>query len=165
MAQTVHLWLQIDGSSVEGESRVATLDREDTIECSSFHYELTAARDATGRLTGKRQHAPAKIHKRIDRTTPLLLKALCEKEPVNQAEFRFYRTRVTRTGPTEEHFFTVLLEDGLISSVTQVSEDEIMAGEAAPPMMEEVAFTFQKITWRYEIGGQEHMDSEWWVRD
>jgi type VI secretion system secreted protein Hcp len=164
MAQTVHLWLEIDGNRIEGESRVATLDRRDTIECSSFHYEVTTPRDAGGQLTGARQHAPVKIHKRIDKSTPLLLKALCQFEPVNRAEFRFYRTALTRTGETEQHFFTVLLENGFISSVKQVSEDVIMAGAEAPPMMEEVAFLFQDITWTYEIDGATHKDA-WAGRD
>lgn len=158
MAQTVHLKLQIDGNDVEGESTIASLDREGTIECSSFHSGLTAPYDpATILLTARRQHEPVRIYKRIDKSTPLLLKALCRSEPVTSAEFRFFRPAVSGAG-AEEHFFTVKLENGRISSVRQVSEDAIMAGEAAPPMMEEVSFVFQQITWTYEDGGATHSD-------
>ena len=160
MAQTVHLTLEIDGNRVEGESSISSMDREDTIECSSFRYGVTTSREGDSRtpITGRRQHEPIVIHKRIDKSTPLLLKALCQNEPVNSAEFKFYRPSPGRTG-AEEHFFTVRLEGGFISSVRQVSEDPTMAGEQAPPMMEEVAFVFQDITWTYEIGGATHKDS------
>jgi type VI protein secretion system component Hcp len=53
----------------------------------------------------------------------------------------------------------VLLEKGYISELHQLSEDAIIGGEAAPPMMEKVSFVFQDITWTYEIGGATHKDS------
>ncbi len=159
MAQTVHLKLQIDGNEIQGESTIASMEREDTIECSSFDYKLTVPYDeATGRLTGRRQHEPVVIQKRVDKSTPLLLKALCRHEPVNSAEFMFFRPSQGGSG-AEEKFFTVMLENGYIASVKQVSEDAIIGGEAAPPMMEKVAFIFKSITWTYEIGGATHKDS------
>ncbi len=159
MAQTVHLSLQIDGNDIEGESTIASMDREGTIECSSFRYQITTPRDpATGALTGRRQHGQVRFHKRIDKTTPLLIKALCLNEAVDRAEFRFYRPSPGGEG-AEQHFYTVVLEKGYVSSVDQVSEDVIMAGEEAPPMMEEVSLVFQEITWTYEIGGATHKDS------
>ena len=163
MAQTVHLKLEIDGNTIEGESTISSMEREGTIECSSFDYMLTTFYDyATGKLSGKRKHEPVVIQKRIDKSTPLLLKALCQNEPVTSAEFRFYRPSPGGSG-AEEHFFTVLLENGHITSVKQVSEDAIIGGEAAPPMMEKVAFNFKTITWTYEIGGATHRDS-WFSR-
>ena len=159
MAQTVHLKLQIDGNDIEGESTVSSLERDGTIECSSFDYMLTALYDeAIGKFTGRRRHEPVVIHKRVDKSTPLLLKALCRNETVNSAVFRFFRPSPGGSG-AEEHFFTVLLENGHITSVKQVSEDAIIGGEAAPPMMEKVAFIFRTITWTYEIDGATHEDS------
>ncbi len=159
MAQTVHLKLQIDGNDIEGESTIDSLERDGTIECSSFDYMLTAPYDEpTGRPTEKRQHEPVVIQKRVDKSTPLLLKALCRNEPVNSAEFMFFRPSLDGSG-AEEKFLTVMLENGYITSVKQVSEDAIIGGEAAPPMMEKVAFIFETITWTYEIGGATHRDS------
>ena len=155
MAQTVHLNLVIDGNDVEGESTIASLNRRGTIECSTFTSNLDTPREvSSGALTGRRQHSPVTITKRIDQTTPLLLKALCQNEPVTSAEFRFFRLNRSRV---EEHFYTVLLENGYISSVQQVSKDAITGGRNTP-MMEEVSFVFQQITWTYEIGGATHMD-------
>lgn len=157
MAQPVHLRLEIDGNSVDGESSIGSMEREGTIECSSFKYSVFTPFDG-GRMTGKRQHNPVEITKRIDKSTPLLFKALCQNDPVTMAEFRFFRPATGRTSGGEQHFFTVLLENGYISRISQVSEDA-MGGENAPPMMEEVAFVFQDITWTYEIGGATHKDS------
>ena len=159
MAQTVHLTLQIDGNDIQGESTASSMDREGTIECSSFSYSVITPRDETsGKLTGRRQHRAVEITKCVDKSTPLLLKALCQNEPVDSAEFRFFRPSPGGSG-AEEHFYTVLLENGYVSGVSQLSEDEIMGGEAAPPMMEEIEFVFQDITWTYEIGGATHKDS------
>ena len=158
MAQTVHLKLEIDGNEIEGESTIASMDREGTIECSAFTYGLSTPRDETSLvLTGRRQHTPVTITKRIDKSTPLLLKALCRNEPVTKAEFRFFRPSLRSSG-AEEHFYTVLLENGFISSVEQESLDAITGGEKAPPMMEDISFVFKEITWTYEIGGATHKD-------
>lgn len=157
MAQTVHLKLKINGSDIEGESKIRSLDREGTIECSSYQYGITTPREhASGAVTGRRQHGPVVIQKHIDKSTPLLLKALCQNELVESAEFMFFRR--TRLGK-EERFFTVMLENGYISGVEQVSEDAIIGGVDAPHPMEKVEFVFQDITWTYEIGGVTHRDS------
>jgi len=158
-AQTVHLRLQIDGNDVEGESTIASMEREGTIEIASFSSGVFTPIDpASGMPAGRRQHRPVKIIKRIDKSTPLLIKALANNEPVTSAEFMFFRPSPGGSG-AEEKYMTILLEDGLISSDSFLSEDAVMGGESAPPMMETVGFTFYKITWTYEIGGATHMDT------
>ncbi len=152
MAQTVFLRLQINGNDIEGESTVRSFDREGTIECSSFHCGLTAPFDAaTGQVT-RPQPEPVKIHKRVDRTSPLFLKALHQQERV-EAEFMFFQPSPEGR---DEHFFTVQLKSGYVSSVRQASEDVIMAGEKAPPMMEEVVFVYRAIIWMHTQSGSEH---------
>lgn len=160
MAQTVHLTLEINGEKINGESTFSSMDREDTIECSAFYYGLTAPRDpSTGALTGRRQHEPVVIHKLIDKSTPLLLKALCRNEPVTEAIFRFYRPSLGGEG-SEEQFYTMTLENGYISNVNQVSEVNTVEGVQGGPMMEEVSFVFQSFTWRYEIDGATYTDGK-----
>jgi len=160
MAQSVHLELRINGSVIEGESTIASMDRANTIECSSFRYAITVPQEPGSRIaTGRRQHGLVKVHKRIDKSTPLLIKAVCNNELVDQAVFRFYRPWIDGRG-TEQHFYTVELADGYVVGVSQVSEDTIMAGgDLAGPMMEEVSFNFLRITWTYEDGGIIHSDS------
>ena len=102
---------------------------------------------ATGTISGKRQHSPVTVVKPVDKASPLLYKALCTHEPVNSAEFRFFRP--DRVGPEpDEHYYTVLLENGYVESITAIGRG-----------MEKVGFVFQDITWTYEIGGATHKDS------
>lgn len=155
----IYLKLEINGTRIEGESSVRLQGREDTIECSSFLWGCQAPFDAaTGKPSGKPEHTPVEIEKCVDKSTPLLLKALCQNEPVELAEFMFFRTE--KDG-TEEKFFTVRLKGGHISSITQIVQDRIVAGDTPPPMMEKVAFIFKEIEWTYEIGGATYADS--WV--
>lgn len=159
MAQTVHLRLEIDGNPVEGESTVSSMNREGTIECLSYEAALVTPRDeASGRVRGRRQHQPITFVKRIDKSTPLLIRALCQNQPINKAEFHFFRPSPGGSG-AEEHFYTVLLEDAYVSSVRQLSEDATLAGQDAAPMIEEIELVFSEISWTYEIGGATHKDS------
>jgi len=160
MAQTIHLRIKIDGTDIVGESERTTLDREDTIQCASFTYQLVAPRDAaTGKLAGRRQHGPVTITKRIDQTTPRLLKALCKSEPVNEALFMFYRPAAT-SGGAEEKYYSVKLKNGSITGIRQYGEQTVVAGQAEVLMMEEISFVFQTITWTHELNGATHSDSQ-----
>jgi len=96
--------------------------------------------------------------KRVDKSSALLWKAWSNGEAVTTASFRFYRPSPGGSG-AEEHFLTVLLENGIVAGVSTTSQDVIAAGSDAPPVMESVTFTFERITWTYEIGGVEHTDN------
>jgi type VI secretion system secreted protein Hcp len=160
MSQTIHLALQIDGNDIVGESRITSLHRGNTIECLSYKYELLSPRDQrTGRIIGRRQHGPVSITKDVDSITPLLFKALTCNEPVNRAEFRFYRPNPSGDS-REQHFYTVLLENGYITFVRQFSEEEFPKdGAPCRAMTEEVSFVFQTITWTCEVTGSTHSDT------
>ncbi|MCH8203149.1 MAG: type VI secretion system tube protein Hcp [Proteobacteria bacterium] len=156
MAQ-IYLKLEIEGSRIKGESSVRLQGREDAIECASFVWGGQVPFDpASGERAGKPEHTPVEIEKRIDKSTPLLIKAFCNNEPVDLAEFMFFRTE--KDG-TEEKFYTVRLTGGHISRVTQISQERIVAGDQPPPMMEKVAFVFKEIEWKYEIDGGTYADS------
>jgi len=159
MAQTIHLSLQIDGSDIEGESTIASMEREGTIECVSFFYELNTPREsATGLLTGRRQHSPLTIVKRIDKTTPLLFKALAMNEPVTSGNFRFFRPSADGSG-AEEHYYTILIENAYVATVRQEQSNILYEEAGGLPVMERVSFVFQDITWTYVSNGATHKDS------
>ena len=153
----IHLTLEIDGNNIEGESTISSMDRENTIEVWSYRYEVRTPReDATGQLTGRRQHSPIVITKPIDKSSPLLFKALTTNEQVTRAEFRFYRPAAGSSG-AEEHYLTVFIENGYVASYRTFTLSDI--GNGNTQMMEEVSFVFQDITITYEIGGATHKDS------
>ncbi len=157
MAMTVHLSLKANGADIQGESTILSLGRENTIECLDFVDSVRTAREkSTGMATGDRTYEPIRFTKRIDKSSPLLAKALCNNEVI-EGSFKFYRPAPSGDGTTQ-HFFTVEFSEGRISQVIRRSPNVIDPAHAEAPPTEEVAFVFGRIVWRYEDGGIEHVD-------
>ncbi|MFX0117565.1 MAG: type VI secretion system tube protein TssD [Candidatus Hodarchaeota archaeon] len=133
-------------------------DKAGYIECSSYRHSLITPREeSTGMLIGKRQHKPVKITKSLDSATPLILKALITNEVIN-ATILFIRT----ADSGDEHYFTVILENGYVAGVSQLSEDAEMGGESTSPSklpIEEITFVYSKIIWTYILNGNSSDDS------
>jgi len=157
MAQTVHLELTANGTKIDGDSTIASMERENTIECLSFTDAVRTAREASsGMASGDRSYEPITICKRIDKSSPLLAKALCNNEAI-EGKFKFFRPNPAGDGTTEQ-FFTVEIKEGRISAIKRVSPDTIDPAEANAPPTEEVSFVFGYIGWTYEPDGIEHID-------
>jgi type VI secretion system secreted protein Hcp len=80
-AETVYLFLKLNGSTVAGESTQVSLGRQDSIECTSYTQKVTTevVQEATGDRAsqihaGRVQIQPIVITKRIDKASPLLMK-------------------------------------------------------------------------------------------
>jgi len=158
MAETVHLFLKANGNDIKGESSQTSLGREGSIECFSFRDSIRTAREAgSGVATGRRTYEPVIITKRIDKSSPLLAKALCDNETIDGI-FKFYRPSPGGDGTTEQ-FFTVEISRGRVSYVNRVSPDTFDPAAAARPPLEEVGFVFHTIKWTYTDGGIEHQDT------
>jgi type VI secretion system secreted protein Hcp len=158
MAETVHLYMKSNGKDVKGESTQTSLGRGDSIECISYEQGVMSAREAgTNMVTGRRQFTPLKIVKRIDKASPLLMKALTNNEKID-AVFKFFRPNPSGDGTTEQ-FYTVELKEGNIASVKQLVPTTINAATAGEPPLEEVSFVFKTITWTYTNGGVTHQDT------
>ena len=156
MAESVHLYLKSNGTDIKGESTQTSMGRADSIECLYFEDSVRTAREkGSGQATGRRTYEPVRILKRIDKSSPLLAKALCNNEKVD-GTFKFFRPNED-TGETE-HFFTVEIEKGRIAGIKRVSPNVIDPAAAAEPPTEEVSFVFHTITWTYEDGGVTHQD-------
>ncbi len=156
-ARTIALYLKANGQAVPGEN----FDRSDdgAIECVYFQSSLTTTRNArTGQQTGRRQHEPIVIRKRIDASTPLIAKALCNNE-VMAGVFKFFRANPEAE---EENFYTVEIKGGRVASFRELSPDNQAAvnGESSSILpMEEVSFVFHTISWVITDGGIEHEDT------
>lgn len=158
MAESVHLTLDANGTTIEGESTQTSLGRENTIECLYFEDSVRTAREkGTGMATGRRTYEPIVIRKRIDKSSPLLAKALCNNEVI-EGTFKFYRPSPAGDGTTQQ-FFTVEIAEGRIASIKRISPDTIDPASSAEPPTEEVGFVFHTITWTYEDGGIVHTDN------
>lgn len=162
MAETVHLFLKINGVEIQGESSQISLGRQDTIECFFFDQSVTTARDtASGMTTGRRQYNPIIIRKQIDKCSPLLVKALVENQVI-EGSFKFYRPNPTGDDSTEQ-FYTIEIKNGRISSMRNYVPDTLTPDTASLPALEEVSFVFHTISWTYTNGGVTHEDT-WSVR-
>jgi type VI secretion system secreted protein Hcp len=158
MAETVHLYLKANGKDIQGESTQTSLGRENSIECVSYEQGVTSAREAgTGTVVGRRQYTPLTITKRIDKSSPLLMKALVNNEKID-ATFKFFRPNPAGDGTTEQ-FYSVALKEGHIASVKQIVPETLNPVTASYPPLEQVAFVFKTISWTYTKGGVTHEDS------
>jgi type VI secretion system secreted protein Hcp len=122
------------------------------IAVASFGHSVSIPLDpVSGLPSTRRVHEPLRIVKPLDRSTPLLYKALCTGETLTEVEIRFLR--FTPEGQ-EEHFYTIFLEEAII---TNASPSLIPANESNN-MMEIISFTYRRIKWTFELDGIEHQD-------
>lgn len=158
MAETAACYLKANGSDIQGESTQISLGRENSIECLYFESEVMTARESgSGMATGRRQYKPIIIRKRIDKSTPLLAKALTRNEVID-AVFKFFRPNPTGDGTTEQ-FFTIEIKKGRLASFRMVSDDSIDPATSSRPEIEEIGIMFHTIKWTYTNGGAEHEDT------
>jgi type VI secretion system secreted protein Hcp len=158
MAETVHLYLKANGADIQGESTQTSLSRENSIECVYYRQAVDTAREAgSGMATGRRQYQPLLIRKRIDKSSPLIAKALVENQVV-EGVFKFFRPNPTGDGTTEQ-FYTVSIKAGRIASQNQYVPDTIIPATSRDPALEEITFVFGTIKWVYTNGGVEHEDT------
>jgi len=157
MAETVHLKLTANGNEIKGESSQHDLDRKDTIECVEFRDAVHSAREKGSRsAVGRRVHEPVEFWKRVDSSSPLLAKALCNNEKV-EGVFKFYRPSPAGDGTTEQ-FFTIKISDGRIDSIKRHSPNALDPASSTSPLMEIVKVVFGQIEWTYEPKGVAHVD-------
>ena len=158
MAETVHLYLKANRAEIQGESTQTSNGRENSIECVYYEQAVKTAREAgSGMATGRRQYEPLLIRKRIDKSSPLIAKALVENQVI-EADFKFFRPNPTGDGTTEQ-FYTVKIKRGRIASQKQIVPDTIVPATSTEPPLEEVTFVFHSISWTYENGGVSHEDT------
>jgi len=131
--------------------------REDTILCQALNHEVYIPRDPqTGLPTGKRVHNPLTITKVFDKATPKLFQALSTGERMSDVTMKYYR--INPSG-TEEHYFTIKLEDAIIVSVKPWVPNALDQARERFTHMEDVSFTYSKIIWTWEIDGVEAQDA------
>jgi type VI secretion system secreted protein Hcp len=158
MAETVHLYLKANGADIKGESTQVSLGRQDSIECVYYEQKVITAREAgSGMATGRRQYEPLLVRKRIDKSSPLIMKALVENAKID-GTFKFFRPSPKGDGTTQQ-FYTVAIKDGRVASMKQTVPDTIVPVSSADPPLEEITFVFHTISWTYTDGGVSHEDT------
>lgn len=158
MAETIHLYLTAAGQPVHGESTQHSLSRVDSIECLSLTHEVSTPREGAHHLaSGRRVYAPLRIRKRIDKSSPLLFKALVEHHHI-EASFQFFRASPDGNGQTEQ-FYTLALRGARIERILQTSDDASLPDALMRVPCEEVSFVFETIACTFMPTGVTHEDS------
>jgi len=131
-AETVHLYLKS-----EKIKRFNPEVPSGILQALCTNENVLNSRRPSGLATGRRTYEPIVFRKRIDKSTPLLARALQEKLPL-QGEMYMYKTlpngdvHVSRKATFKE--FTI----------SKQSELPVVDGQAP---WEEIAFVFHTITW------------------
>lgn len=126
-------------SSMDSIGNLFLETHQDEIIGLGLSHGILIPTDAAGQPTGSKVHGQLSISKYFDKCGPLLYQALITGENLI-VEIKFYRT--TMDG-TNEHYFTIKLDDAMIVNIRSQSA----IGQHA----EEVSFVYETITWTHEV--------------
>jgi type VI secretion system secreted protein Hcp len=123
---------------------------ENEILVEAFSHTVTVPTDPqSGQPTGQRVHKPLTITKVFDKSSPMLYKALSSGEMLTNCEIKWWRTS---SQGVQEHYFTIKLEDAIITNISARMPNCQDPGQAHFTHLEDVSFSYRKITWTHEIG-------------
>lgn len=129
---------------------------EDEVLVEAFNHEVMLPRDPqSGQPTGQRVHQPLTITKVFDKSSPLLFQALTSGERLTKCAIKWYRTSSTGT---QEHYFTIELEDAIIVDIKSHMPNCQDPGMAHFTHLEDVSVTYRRITWTHEASGTSGFD-------
>lgn len=152
MSNPAYMWLtDQNGSPILGSCCV--LGREGAIEIKRLTHNMNIPADSnTGRLTGTRLHSPIIIQKEVDRTTPLLYKAISEGSVLKSATLKMYR--IIESG-LETEYFNIILENVKVVSITPI----LSPGNQTGLHSEALHLRYEAITWKYVDGNIIYRDA------
>lgn len=132
--------------------------REDQIMVQGFSHQIIIPRDPqSGQPTGQRVHKPLMISKVFDKSSPLIFNALASGEVLNNCHIAWYRPKSSGAGG-EEHYFSIELTDAVIVDVQSRTPSCQDPSQAHFTHLEDVYFTYRKITWTHEMCGTSGSD-------
>jgi len=129
---------------------------QDEILVEAFKHTVMVPTDPqSGQPTGQRVHRPLTVTKVYDKSSPLLYQALTSGERLGKVVVKWYRT--TMEGQ-QEHYFSHELEDAVIVDITAHMPNCQDPGQTHFTHLEDVTFTYRKITWTHQKAGTSGSD-------
>ena len=129
---------------------------KDQILVQGFSHEIIVPRDPqSGQPTGQRVHKPMMISKVFDKSSPLIFSALTSGETLTECRLEWYRTS---SSGTQEHYFTIELEDAIVVDVKSRMPNCQDPNLSHFTHLEDVFFSYRKITWTHEVAGTSASD-------
>lgn len=124
--------------------------REGTIMVIAANHEvLLSMNNAGGAAVGKRVHKPFVIRKELDKSSPLLYKAMVNMENLNVWSLKFYAAAATGV---EKQNYMVQLTDVFITDIRFVLPNTKDPDTVKLNPYEEVEFTYHTIEWTWLDG-------------
>jgi type VI secretion system secreted protein Hcp len=153
----LNAYLRLKGQK-QGEIKgsVTQKGREGSIMVIAVSHEIVSPRDpASGLPTGKRMHKPFVITKELDKSSPLLLSLLTQNENVPEWKLEFWTPQLSAAGGVgaEKQHYTVELVNANVASISFRMLNNKNPELTRYAEFEEIAFTYQKITWTWKDGG------------
>jgi type VI secretion system secreted protein Hcp len=152
-ALTAYVSIRADGTDLQCETSNPAFQNH--AEAIAVATNVILPVSGSGQVTGSRQHAPIRITKRLDKCTPLLAQALVSGQQVDAV---IKLVRPEQDG-TVVHYFTIEITRGRLVGQSLVLPDTLDASTADLPALEHLSFTFQTITWRSVLEGNEATDN------
>jgi len=130
-------------------------DKKDTVLVYAQDHVVEIPKDThTGLPTGQRIHHPFTITKHKDKASPKLFQACCKGEQMT-IELLFFRIKDTGE---EENYFKIKMENAIIVNQREYTPLTFLPENKPYHDMEDVSFTYSKITWTYTDGNIEFTD-------
>ncbi len=150
------MFLKIEGSK-QGKFPDESGQQRGTQNCVGYQHEVKSPRDAaSGLATGRRMHKPIVFIREIGKSSPLLMKAMTDNEVLTSVVMEVWEQN--NTGQMVQ-IYTITLTNARCVGVRQWSDVGSNQRTPSSGAMEEVSFTYEKITWTWTNGGITHEDS------
>lgn len=134
----------IDGAS--GVSSIGQLSNKYDIRILAFKHDISVPSDPQSAQPVDKGFT---ITKSFGSSSPLLYQAQVTGEKLSKVTIAWYRT--TASGE-QEHYFSAEVEGALVSNI-KAHMPNSLEGNALTQHMEDVSFSYQKITWTHEVAG------------
>lgn len=145
-----------DAFTAESVGNIYQEGHEDEVMVQAFSHEVAIPCDTqSGQPTGLRVHKPMVITKVFDKSSPILLDALCRGEEITSVDIKWYRTSANGT---QEHYYTIQLEDAKIVHIKDYMHNCQDPATVHFTHLQDVHFTYRKITWTHIAGGTSGSD-------
>jgi|SRR6185295_6792902 len=150
----LNAYLKLIGQKTgEIKGPVTQKGREGSIEIIAVSHEIVSPRDAqSGLATGRRMHKPFVITKESDKTSPLLYNMLCTNELFKQWTLQFWAAGLRSGTGVEVQSHSVQLTNASIANIAFRLPNTKNPELVRYMEYEEIAFTYQSITWTWNDG-------------
>lgn len=150
--------MQVEGEKqgkIEGSSQISGREGQILIQAVTHTIEIPRS-PQTGLPTGKRVHLPMTVTKEVDKSSPKLYQALTSGEGLKSVVLDFFR--ISPEGK-EEKYYTTKLENAIVVGIRAWIPNCLDPSFSQFGHMEDVSFSYEKITETWLKDGIEAQDS------